>query len=63
MLILTRRVGETIHLGEGVVVTVLGMHGRQVRLGIVAPAAVSIRRGELSPREEPEQEEGGAADA
>lgn len=47
MLVLTRRVGETIKIGNSVTITVLGVHGRQVQLGIEAPKSVSIYREEL----------------
>ena len=44
MLILTRRVGETLIIGDDVVITVLGVKGNQVRIGINAPKEVSIHR-------------------
>ncbi|HIA41728.1 MAG TPA: carbon storage regulator CsrA [Gammaproteobacteria bacterium] len=44
MLILTRRVGEAMKLGEDITVTVLGIRGNQVRIGIDAPKSVSIQR-------------------
>ena len=47
MLILTRRVGETLMIGESVSVTVLGVKGNQVRIGINAPRNVSIHRKEV----------------
>lgn len=50
MLILTRRVGETIRIGESVVVTVLGVKGSQVRIGIEAPRNVAVNREELYER-------------
>ena len=50
MLVLTRKTGEEIHIGEGIVVTVLAQEGGRVRLGITAPAEVPIRRAELPPR-------------
>lgn len=50
MLILTRRIGETIHIGDNVTVTVLGFKGAQIRLGIVAPKSVSVRRHEVQQR-------------
>ena len=68
MLILTRRVGETVVIGNDVDVTVLGVKGNQVRLGVKAPRDVTVHREEIfqriadeqahgeGPREEPRQE-------
>jgi len=47
MLVLTRREGERIALGEDIVLTVVSIQGNKVRLGIAAPNDVAIRRGEL----------------
>lgn len=47
MLILTRRVGEKIKIGEEIDVTVLGVNGIQVKLGIVAPDDTSVHREEI----------------
>lgn len=47
MLILTRRVGETLMIGDEVSVTVLGVKGNQVRLGITAPKDVGVHREEI----------------
>jgi carbon storage regulator len=47
MLVLGRKLGERIVVGEDVVVTILGVRGHQVRVGIDAPRAVSVLRGEL----------------
>ena len=47
MLILTRRVGETLMVGDDVTVTVLGVKGNQVRIGVTAPKEVSVHREEI----------------
>ena len=47
MLILTRRVGETIMVGDDVTVTVLGVKGNQMRLGVNAPKSVEVQREEI----------------
>ncbi|MBV1904677.1 MAG: carbon storage regulator CsrA [Pseudomonadales bacterium] len=47
MLILTRRVGETLMVGEDITVTVLGVKGNQVRIGINAPRDVAVHREEI----------------
>jgi carbon storage regulator len=47
MLVLSRKKGQRIHLGESIVLTVLGYHGSQVRLGIEAPEDVVILREEV----------------
>ena len=57
MLILTRRVGETIVIGNNVTVTVLGVKGNQVRLGVKAPKEVSVHREEIFERIQSEQKE------
>ena len=50
MLILTRRVGETVVIGEDISVTVLGVKGNQIRLGINAPKDVTVHRQEIFDR-------------
>ncbi len=50
MLILTRRVGETVVIGNDVDVTVLGVKGNQVRIGVKAPREVSVHREEIYKR-------------
>ncbi len=60
MLILTRRVGESVVIGDEVQVTVLGVKGNQVRLGVTAPRDVSVHRMEIYERIQKEQGAGGA---
>jgi carbon storage regulator len=55
MLILTRRIGETIRIGGDTAVTVLGVSGNQVRVGIAAPASVAVHREEVYERIQAQQ--------
>jgi carbon storage regulator len=63
MLILTRRISESVIIGDEVKVTVLGVKGNQVRLGIDAPKTVSVHREEIYQRIQQEKEGTGAAGA
>ena len=57
MLILTRRVGETLMVGDEVTVTVLGVKGNQVRSGVNAPKEVAVHREEIYQRIQKEKED------
>ena len=60
MLILTRRVGETVMIGNDVTVTVLGVKGNQVRIGVNAPKDVAVHREEIYERIKREEDSHGA---
>jgi carbon storage regulator len=60
MLILTRRVGETVMIGDDVTITVLGVKGNQVRVGINAPKHVAVHREEIYERIKREQQGDGS---
>ncbi len=63
MLILTRRVGETLMIGDDVTVTVLGVKGNQVRIGVNAPRDISVHREEIYERIKAEQAGEGLGEA
>ncbi|MGI9322577.1 MAG: carbon storage regulator CsrA [Pseudomonadales bacterium] len=62
MLILTRRVGETLMIGDDVSVTVLGVKGGQVRIGVDAPRDISVHREEIYRRIHSQEGQGPAGE-
>ncbi len=52
MLTLTRRIGQALTIGDDICITLLGIRGKQIRLGVEAPAEVVVLRGELQPAPE-----------
>lgn len=63
MLILTRRAGETVMIGNDVTITVLGVKGNQVRIGINAPKDVAVHREEIYERIQGEQGADGTSES
>ena len=61
MLILTRRMGEALMIGDNVTVTVLGIKGNQVRIGVLAPKDIGVHREEIYARIRQEKESNGEA--
>ena len=62
MLVLSRKLGEQIVIGDGIVVTVVGLSGQRIRIGVQAPTSVVVRRSEL-PAKPPAVERGCLVDS
>jgi len=60
MLILTRRIGESLMIGDNVNVTVLGIRGNQVRIGVNAPKDVAVHREEIYDKIQNENDDRGS---
>lgn len=58
MLILTRRIGESVNIGDDIQITILGVRGNQVRIGIEAPQNVAVHREEIYERIKQERQAG-----
>lgn len=63
MLILTRRIGETLMVGDDVTITVLGVKGNQVRIGVNAPKDVAVHREEIYQRIQKEKSSDSSTDS